>query len=124
MTPESRHRLSVALYAIHKPSFYYAGFTEEGRRHLDAGGEIGPNGMPMGIGMQRHECCGTCHHVPGQRAWPCDTVKLLLEAGVVDPFRYAEHAMDWSGDIDFAGLGPEHSVNIRPDKRPEIRRYG
>lgn len=123
-----RTKVSEALYAIHKPSFYLSGLTAVGEAWLASGKSFGPDKdqMPLTVGMLRHSCCGTCVHVPGKSdQWPCDTVKLLLEADVIEPFSFAVHASNWdtepAADIDFGGL--TDTVNIRPDREPEIWRH-
>jgi hypothetical protein len=65
---------------LHRRSVYYAGLSDAGKVHLMLGGDIGPDGMPMSVGMNSHDCCTNCDSGQG---WPCETVRLLLEAGVI-----------------------------------------
>lgn len=85
---ERRLRLSAALYRIHRQSKFYTGTTPVGEAWLREGGTIGgEGGMPMDIGMNTFRCCMVCNHRsrPPRDEWPCETVKLLLEAGVIAP---------------------------------------
>lgn len=119
-----RERLSRALYEIHQPGFYYCGLTPEGERHLNEGGSIGPDGMSMAVGMKRFTCCRRCQHTsrPAADEWPCDTVKLLLEAGVVVPPEDldVDEIMDGARFVDL----PNVTVNVRPDRQVDLVRFG
>lgn len=105
-----RARLSAALYAIHRPSVFYCGTSPEGELHLLNGGSIGgDDGMPMDVGMNSYACCRACKHptrsgAPPVDCWPCDTVKLLLEAGVIEPMG-AKFRRVRSGSSDERGQG-------------------
>lgn len=90
---DERLRLSLALYRLHCKSVFYYGTTPEGREHLVNGGTIGgPDGMSMSVGMKSEPCCTACKHGGTKDGphWPCETVKLLLEAGVLVPLEVVE----------------------------------
>lgn len=72
------------LVRIHRPTTTYQGLSPAGLLHLAAGGVIGPDDMPISRGMVGHRTCMACRSPRDiAQAWPCETVKLLLEAGEI-----------------------------------------
>lgn len=78
-------RVVAELVRIHRPATTYQGLSPAGELHLMAGGSIGgEEGMPMAEGMVGYRTCVACR-APRELsgAWPCETIRLLLEAGEI-----------------------------------------
>lgn len=128
---DTRERISRALYEIHRPSRYMQGFSEEGWAWLEAGKSLGPepHQMPLEVGMRSFTKCRACETAGGKpqtNRWPCDTVKLLLEAGILLPLDGLGIEFESaSGVVQHNRVGEcrgplAGTFNVRPDQQMEV----
>lgn len=74
-----KRRIREASRLHTKTSTRYQGLTPAGLAHLEAGGEIGPDGMPISEAMNPTAICAKC----GEPA-PCETYRILLSEEITE----------------------------------------